>query len=58
MRRAIGIHMVPELARFRDRAGGYIYRRYERTGDRETPELARLQSGSIDASIFDRRAFC
>jgi ectoine hydroxylase-related dioxygenase (phytanoyl-CoA dioxygenase family) len=33
MRRAIGVHMVPEHARFSDRAGGYIYRRYQRTGD-------------------------
>jgi phytanoyl-CoA hydroxylase len=33
MRRAIGIHMLPEDVRFSDRAGGYIYRRYQRTGD-------------------------
>jgi hypothetical protein len=33
MRRAIGIHMVPEEARFSDRPGGYIYRRYQRTDD-------------------------
>jgi ectoine hydroxylase-related dioxygenase (phytanoyl-CoA dioxygenase family) len=33
MRRAVGIHMVPEHARFSDRPGGYIYRRYQRTGD-------------------------
>jgi len=33
MRRAIGIHMVPEGARFSDRPGGYIYRRYQLTGD-------------------------
>jgi hypothetical protein len=33
MRRAIGVHMLPVIARFRDRPGGYIYRRYQRTGD-------------------------
>ncbi len=33
MRRAIGVHLVPEQARFSDRPGGYIYRRYQRTGD-------------------------
>ncbi len=33
MRRSIGIHMVREDARFSDRPGGYIYRRYQRTGD-------------------------
>jgi phytanoyl-CoA hydroxylase len=33
MRRSIGIHMVREDARFSDRHGGYIYRRYQRTGD-------------------------
>lgn len=33
MRRAIGIHMVPSDAVFSDRHGGYIYRRYQRTGD-------------------------
>ncbi|MGE3915883.1 MAG: phytanoyl-CoA dioxygenase family protein [Hyphomicrobiaceae bacterium] len=33
MRRAIGIHMIPETAKFSDRPGGYIYRRYQRTGD-------------------------
>ena len=33
MRRSIGLHMLPEQARFSDRAGGYIYRRYQRTGD-------------------------
>ncbi|TWT10622.1 phytanoyl-CoA dioxygenase family protein [Reyranella sp. CPCC 100927] len=33
MRRAIGIHMIPANAQFSDRAGGYIYRRYQRTGD-------------------------
>lgn len=36
MRRSIGIHMVREDARFTDRPGGYIYRRYQRTG---IPEL-------------------
>ncbi len=33
MRRSIGIHMVPEHACFSDRPGGYIYRRYQLTGD-------------------------
>jgi phytanoyl-CoA hydroxylase len=33
MRRAIGVHLVPEQTRFSDRPGGYIYRRYQRTGD-------------------------
>jgi hypothetical protein len=33
MRRAIGIHMIPHDAQFSDRPGGYIYRRYQRTGD-------------------------
>jgi ectoine hydroxylase-related dioxygenase (phytanoyl-CoA dioxygenase family) len=33
MRRSIGIHMVPCGARFSDRPGGYIYRRYQRTDD-------------------------
>jgi hypothetical protein len=33
MRRAIGVHMLPANARFSDRPGGYIYRRYQRTGD-------------------------
>ncbi len=33
MRRAVGIHLVPEGAQFSDRPGGYIYRRYQRTGD-------------------------
>jgi len=33
MRRSIGVHMVPAEARFSDRHGGYIYRRYQRTGD-------------------------
>jgi len=33
MRRAIGVHMLPVNARFSDRPGGYIYRRYQRTGD-------------------------
>ncbi|MBL8839321.1 MAG: phytanoyl-CoA dioxygenase family protein [Alphaproteobacteria bacterium] len=33
MRRAIGIHMTPADVRFSDRHGGYIYRRYQRTGD-------------------------
>ncbi|GGB58374.1 hypothetical protein GCM10011505_44070 [Tistrella bauzanensis] len=33
MRRSIGIHMLPEAVEFSDRPGGYIYRRYQRTGD-------------------------
>jgi ectoine hydroxylase-related dioxygenase (phytanoyl-CoA dioxygenase family) len=33
MRRSIGIHMVREDARFSERPGGYIYRRYQRTGE-------------------------
>ncbi len=33
MRRSIGIHVLPIEAQFSDRAGGYIYRRYQRTGD-------------------------
>lgn len=33
MRRSIGIHMVASDARFSNRHGGYIYRRYQRTGD-------------------------
>lgn len=33
MRRSIGIHMVSEDAKFSDRHGGYIYRRYQRTDD-------------------------
>ena len=33
MRRSIGVHMLPAEARFSDRSGGYIYRRYQRTGD-------------------------
>lgn len=33
MRRSIGIHMIPADARFSDRPGGYIYRRYQRAGD-------------------------
>lgn len=32
-RRSIGVHMVPVDAQFSDRPGGYIYRRYQRTGD-------------------------
>lgn len=37
-RRSIGIHMVPVDARFSDRHGGYIYRRYQRTGDARLDE--------------------
>ena len=33
MRRSIGIHMIPTNASFSERRGGYIYRRYQRTGD-------------------------
>src|SRR5580704_12985352 len=33
MRRAIGIHKLSADAKFSDRSGGYIYRRYQRTGD-------------------------
>ncbi|QQS13102.1 MAG: phytanoyl-CoA dioxygenase family protein [Rhodospirillales bacterium] len=33
MRRSIGIHMTQADARFSDRHGGYIYRRYQRTDD-------------------------
>jgi ectoine hydroxylase-related dioxygenase (phytanoyl-CoA dioxygenase family) len=33
MRRSIGIHMIRADATFSDRPGGYIYRRYQRTGD-------------------------
>lgn len=33
VRRSIGIHLLPENAQFSDRHGGYIYRRYQRTGD-------------------------
>lgn len=33
MRRSIGVHLISESARFSDRKGGYIYRRYQRTGD-------------------------
>ncbi len=33
MRRSIGIHLLPAWAQFSDRPGGYIYRRYQITGD-------------------------
>ena len=33
MRRSIGLHLLPEQARFSERPGGYIHRRYQRTGD-------------------------
>jgi len=33
MRRSIGVHMVRADACFSERPGGYIYRRYQRTGD-------------------------
>jgi len=38
MRRAIGIHMLPDNTQFSDRPGGYIYRRYQRTGDSSMDE--------------------
>lgn len=37
MRRSIGVHMVQRDATFSDRPGGYIFRRYQRTGD-PTPD--------------------
>lgn len=37
-RRSIGVHMVRADAQFSDRPGGYIYRRYQRTGDRALDE--------------------
>ncbi|MBB3890634.1 hypothetical protein GGQ61_001351 [Phenylobacterium haematophilum] len=33
MRRSIGVHLVSGQARFSDRRGGYIYRRYQISGD-------------------------
>ena len=33
MRRSIGIHLIQAAAEFSDRPGGYIYRRYQRTGE-------------------------
>lgn len=33
MRRAIGIHLIPADAKFTEKHGGYIYRRYQRAGD-------------------------
>ena len=33
MRRAIGVHLLHHEARFSEQPGGYIYRRYQRTGD-------------------------
>jgi phytanoyl-CoA hydroxylase len=38
MRRSIGIHLLPASVRFSDRPGGYIYRRYQRTGSAELDE--------------------
>lgn len=35
MRRSIGVHLLPECARFSGRQGGYVYRRYQRTGSTE-----------------------
>lgn len=43
MRRSIGVHLVSDEARFSDRPGGYIYRRYQKTGD-----------PSLDESFFPR----
>jgi len=57
MRRAIGIHLIPWEARFSDRPGGYIYRRYQRTGDPSLDEsffpLLWSQSGSRTGWIED-----
>lgn len=33
MRRSIGVHYLPGEAQFSERPGGYIYRRYQRTGE-------------------------
>ena len=38
MRRSIGVHLVSGEARFSDRRGGYIYRRYQITGDNDLDE--------------------
>lgn len=38
MRRSIGVHLLPLEARFSERPGGYIYRRYQRTGEPELDE--------------------
>lgn len=38
MRRSIGVHMIRPDAEFSDRPGGYIYRRYQRTGDSRLDE--------------------
>ena len=38
MRRSIGVHLLPEAVCFSDRHGGYIYRRYQRTGERALDE--------------------
>ncbi|MCV0370203.1 phytanoyl-CoA dioxygenase family protein [Filomicrobium sp.] len=38
MRRSIGIHMIPGDAEFSERHGGYIYKRYQRTGDPKLEE--------------------
>lgn len=38
MRRSIGLHMISTQARFSDRPGGYIYRRYQITGDPDLNE--------------------
>lgn len=33
IRRSIGLHLLPKSVTFSDAPGGYIYRRYQRTGD-------------------------
>ncbi len=38
MRRSIGVHLLPGHAKFSYRHGGYIYRRYQRTGVAELDE--------------------
>jgi ectoine hydroxylase-related dioxygenase (phytanoyl-CoA dioxygenase family) len=38
MRRSIGIHLLPAIAQFSSRNGGYIYRRYQLTGSSELHE--------------------
>ncbi|MCP5364777.1 MAG: phytanoyl-CoA dioxygenase family protein [Hyphomicrobiales bacterium] len=63
MRRAIGVHMLPVEAQFSDRAGGYIYRRYQRTGDPRLDEsffpvlwsASGQRTGWLDAYCEDGR---
>mgnify|MGYP003670696027 CR=1 FL=1 len=38
VRRSIGLHLIRPDATFSDRPGGYIYRRYQRTGDPQMDE--------------------